>query len=269
MTSTLKNILTVDHLSWSASNKQILKDISFSVKQGSFVGLIGPNGAGKSSLLRCLYRVNQPSAGSIELFGKNIWHHSIKDNARKVAVILQEHSDQMGLRVHDVIAQGLTPHKKLFELDRAADKQKIVDSIELLDLQDLAHEPYAHLSGGEKQRVMTARAMVQSPQLLLMDEPTNHLDVHYQIEILKKIQSMGVTVLTSFHDLNIAAAYCDHILMLDKGQLVAEGKPEDVITEESISSIFKACVVVDQHPIHQHPRITYAYHDAILGDDHA
>ena len=268
MTSSTKTILSVDHLSWTVGDKQILNDISFTVKQGSFVGLIGPNGAGKSSLLRCLYRVNEPSTGAIELFGKNIWHHSIKANARKVAVILQEHSDQMGLRVHDVIAQGLTPHKKLFEFDSAADKKKIVDAIEMLDLQTLAHEPYAHLSGGEKQRVMTARAMVQSPQLLLMDEPTNHLDVHYQIEILKKIQNMGVTVLTSFHDLNIAAAYCDHILMIDKGRLVAEGKPETVITEDSISSIFKACVVVDQHPIHRHPRITYTYHDAAPGEEH-
>ncbi len=255
----MTNILDVDKVCWRAGDKDILRDISFSVKKGAFVGLIGPNGAGKSSLLRCLYRVNKPSSGEVRLFGENIWDISAKHNAKKVAVILQEHSEHLGLRVKDVIALGLTPHKRLFEMDSLSDKEKVDKAISQVDLQSLKHESYAHLSGGEKQRVMVARAIVQNPELLLMDEPTNHLDIHYQIDVLKLVQKMGVTVFSSFHDLNLAAAYCDQIVVIHNGKLAAVGTAEDVITENMISTIFKTCAVVDVHPLHKSPRVTYAY----------
>jgi iron complex transport system ATP-binding protein len=252
-------ILAVNNLGWDAGNRRILDNISFDVEQGSFVGLIGPNGSGKSSLLRCLYRVNQPCRGSVELFGQNIWQHSAKDNAKKVAVILQEHSEHLGLRVKDVVGLGLTPHKKLFTLDSPADKEKISRAIEQVDLTAFSDEPYVHLSGGEKQRVMVARAMVQDPQLLLMDEPTNHLDIHYQISVLQQVQKMGVTIFASFHDLNLAAAYCDRIITIDHGHIVSNGTPEEVLTANMIESVFKTQALVDQHPLYGKPRITYAY----------
>ncbi len=255
----MTQILDVNQLSWSAGHKQILRDISFAVEQGSFVGLIGPNGAGKSSLLRCLYRVNQPTSGNVKIFGEDIWQASAKHTAKKVAVILQEHSEHLGLRVRDVVGLGLTPHKKMFELDSAQDKNRIDQAVQSVDLEHLLHEPYAHLSGGEKQRVMVARAIVQNPRLLLMDEPTNHLDIHYQIDVLRLVQKMGVTVFSSFHDLNLAAAYCDKIILINNGELAAVGTPEEVITENMISSVFKTCAVVDTHPLHKSPRVTYAY----------
>ncbi len=260
-------ILSVDSLGWDAGDKTILDDISFEIETGAFVGLIGANGAGKSSLLRCLYRVNRPTRGSVSIFEQNIWQHSARDNAKKVAVILQEHSDHLGLRVRDVVALGLTPHKKLFSLDTDSDLGKIQRAIAQVDLSDFSHEPYAHLSGGEKQRVMVARAIVQDPQLLLMDEPTNHWDIRYQIDVLQQVKNMGVTVLSSFHDLNLAAAYCDTIIALDKGRLVAVGSPAEVLTEDRIAAMFNTRAMIDEHPLHGSPRISYAYHRSAATDE--
>ena len=255
-----KALLTVEHLSWQAGGQGILKEISFQIRSGQFVGLIGPNGAGKSSLMRCLYRVNQPSQGHIKLLGQDIWQQSAKQNARQIAVILQEHSEHIGLTVADIVALGLTPHKRLFERDTAADRERVQQILEQIDLYSLRSSLFGHLSGGEKQRVMLARAMVQQPTLLVMDEPTNHLDVHYQIDVLQKVKALNITVLASFHDLNLAAAFCDWLLVLDRGRLVASGSPDEVLTEDLISSVFKTCARVDQHPLHRHPRISYAYH---------
>lgn len=254
------SLLLVEELSWRADKKLILNNISFAISKGQFVGLIGPNGAGKSSLMRCLYRVNEPSNGRVLFDNRDIWQHSAKDNARNVAVILQEHSDHLGLTVRDVVTLGLTPHKKLFERDTSGDKDRIEKILVDVDLKELANDPFSHLSGGEKQRVMLARAMVQNPKMLIMDEPTNHLDVHYQVDVLQKVKGLNRTVLASFHDLNLAAAYCDWLLVLDGGNLVSMGTPAEVLTEDLISRIFKTCAVVDQHPIHDHPRISYAYH---------
>jgi len=176
-------------------------------------------------------------------------------------VILQDHTDQLGLTVSDVISQGLTPHKHLFEWDTHDDRKQIQNLLVELDLYQLRNSPFSLLSGGEKQRVMLARAMLQNPQLLIMDEPTNHLDVHYQVELLQKVKKLNMTVLASFHDLNLAAAFCDSILLIDNGRLLTFGTPEEVITEKNLNEIFNTEVVVDKHPLYSHPRITYAYHE--------
>lgn len=255
-------LLSVSNVSWSAGQAKILDAISFDIEKGGFVGLIGPNGAGKSSLMRSLYRVNKPESGSILFEGQDVWQLSANANARNMAVILQEQSEHLGLSVYEVVALGLTPHKKLFEWDSIEDKKQILRLISENDLEHLSQRLYSNLSGGEKQRVMLARAMVQNPKFLIMDEPTNHLDVHYQVEVLRKVKQLNLTVLASFHDLNLAAAFCDQIIVLNKGQLSAIGKPEEVLTETLLNEVFNTRAFVDKHPIHHHPRITYAYHDA-------
>ena len=254
-------LLQISKLSWSIDQNKILDDISVDIKTGSFVGLIGPNGAGKSSLMRCIYRVNQPDDGAVLFEGKNIWKGSASTNARKMAVILQEQSDHLGLSVYEVVALGLTPHKKIFEWDTSEDRLNIQYVLQENDLLHLSSRLFTYLSGGEKQRVMLARAMLQKPKLLIMDEPTNHLDVHYQVEVLQKVKKMDVTVLASFHDLNLAAAFCDKIIVLNKGKLCSVGEPKDVLTEQILADVFNSKAFVDQHPIHQHPRITYVYYD--------
>lgn len=259
-------LLQVNKISWSAEKRPILQHIQFSIQPGSFVGLIGPNGAGKSSLMRCLYGVNRPDQGEILFRGKDIWRCSPKENARKIAVILQEQSEHLGLSVYEVVALALTPHKTLFEWDNAEDHQRILLVLQEHDLLPFKQRLFAHLSGGEKQRVMLARAMLQGPELLIMDEPTNHLDVHYQLEVLQKVRRQvragQLTVLASFHDLNLAAAFCDQIIVLQHGKITAHGSPSEVLTETMISEVFQTCAWVDQHPLDKHPRITYGYHHA-------
>ena len=256
-------LLELKHISWSAEGQQILHDIQCNIPRGSFVGLIGPNGAGKSSLMRCLYGVNKPDKGEIFFEGENLWHARAKDNAKKIAVILQEQSEHLGLSVYEVVALALTPHKKLFEWDSQADKQSIQQVLHEHDLSPLQNRLFSHLSGGEKQRVMLARAMLQQPKLLIMDEPTNHLDVHYQLDVLQKVRQRvkteQLTVLASFHDLNLAAAFCDRIIVMQQGRISAVGTPDEVLTEAMISEVFQTCAWVDRHPLDPHPRITYGY----------
>ena len=265
------SLLQVEHLSWAVptqngrSEKHVLDDLSFSVKPGKFVGLIGPNGAGKSSLMRCIYRVTKPTAGSVHINGRNVWELSGKQAARTTAVILQEQNDYMGLTVYDVVAQGLTPHKGLFEWDNAEDKTMIASLLSEMELDSLAQQPFSNLSGGEKQRAFLARALLQSPQLLMMDEPTNHLDIHFQLEVLRKVKSLPITVFASFHDLNLAAAFCDELIVLEGGRLCAQGTPEQVLTEDLISKVYRNCCIVDQHPIDAHPRVSFAYHKSTEG----
>jgi iron complex transport system ATP-binding protein len=259
-----ETLLEAKGISWSVDDQSILHDIHFTIQRGSFVGLIGPNGAGKSSLMRCLYGVNQPDSGQIVFEDKNIWQTRPKDNAKKIAVILQEQSEHLGLSVYEVVALALTPHKKLFEWDNAEDRQRIRTVLQEHDLQPLKNRLFAHLSGGEKQRVMLARAMLQQPKLLIMDEPTNHLDVHYQLDVLQKVKQRvkaeQLTVLASFHDLNLAAAFCDQIIVMQEGRISAVGTPDEVLTEAMISEVFQTCAWVDRHPLDPHPRITYGYH---------
>ena len=254
-------LLEAQNLCWQVGDNAIVDDVSFRIHKGQFVGLIGPNGAGKSSLMRCLYRVNKPSAGHVLFEEKNVWQLSAKDNAKNMSVILQEHSDHLGLSVRDVVSQGLTPHKGLFQWDDAQDAKNIRAVMQQVDIDELKHKPFQLLSGGEKQRVMLARALIQNTELLIMDEPTNHLDVHYQTDIMAKVKSLNKTILASFHDLNLAAAFCDHLLVLDKGKLVANGTPCDVLTQSLIRDVFRTQAMVDTHPINGHPRITYKYHD--------
>lgn len=251
--------LSVRNLSWSAGSKQILHDISFDLLPGQFMGLIGPNGAGKSSLMRCIYRVHRPSQGSVSVAGRDVWKSSARENARSIAVILQEHSDHMGLSVQEVVGLGLTPHKGFFQGDTLEDRATIEQAMAAVDILELRHQDFYLLSGGEKQRVMLARAIVQKPRLLIMDEPTNHLDVHYQIDVLHKVRELGISVLASFHDLNLAAAFCDQLIVLDRGRLVRQGKPASVLTEDLLGDIFQTCALIDQHPIGSHPRVSYAY----------
>jgi len=270
----MNNILQVHNLHWSAGDTPILSDINFNIPEGSFVGLVGPNGAGKSSLMRCLYGVNQPQSGSIQLHGNDLLKMPARDQAKQVAVILQEHSNHMGLNVWDVVAQGLTPHKGLFEWTTKQDLNHIQTVITKMDLSALQQQPFEQLSGGEKQRVMLARAHVQNPQLLIMDEPTNHLDVHYQIDMLNMVKDMGISVLASIHDLNLAAAFCDYLLVINKGRIVKQGLPKDVLTENLISDVFNTCVQIDRHPLSKQEkiRITYAFDasssDSIKGAEH-
>lgn len=265
-------LLTAEHLRWCTEGNVILDDISFAVEKGSFTGVLGPNGAGKSSLLRCLYRFIKPEQGKVSFQGQDIWQIQANDFAKNVAVVLQETPSHFNLTVHDVVALGLIPHKGIFARANKIDDEKISQAIEQVGLSHKYKQSFEHLSGGEKQRALIARAMVQSPSLLIMDEPTSHLDVRYQIQIMELAKSLGITVIASFHDLNLASAMCDNIIVLNQGKLVCQGTPHIVITREMLSDVFGVCAHVSEHHQHKVPHISYYYgyiqNDIEHGEDH-
>lgn len=255
-------LISCQNISWQVDGKSILKNISFDLHKGNFIGLLGPNGAGKSSLLRCLYRYLKPQQGQVLYQQNNIWQLSSNEYAKNVAVVLQEAPSQFNLSVYDVVALGLVPHQGLFSSSGQQEKESVLKALEQVGLVDKLDETFEHLSGGEKQRALIARAIVQQPNLLIMDEPTSHLDVKYQIQIMELAKSLGITVIASFHDLNLACAMCDELLVIDQGELACQGSPKQVITPKMLSEVFGVCANVDIHPQDNHshiPHITYFY----------
>jgi len=253
-----KTLLQVNDLSWQVAGQDILSDINFAVTQGQFVGVIGTNGSGKTSLLRTLYRYTKPSSGKILLQQQDIWRTSASRVAQQIAVVTQA-PDALNYNVIDVVAMGLTPHKQLFSLPTAEEKQQLKQALDQVDLLELADHNFDTLSGGEKQRALIARAIVQQGQLLIMDEPTNHLDIHYQIDILNRVKRLGTTVIASLHDLNIASAFCDQLILLSKGKIIATGTPQQVLTEQLISQTYQVDVSVTNHPRTQKPHLLFHY----------
>jgi iron complex transport system ATP-binding protein len=254
--------LSIEKLSWSVDTRRSaphfqLQDIDLHVGEGEFVGVIGPNGSGKTSLLRCAYRSSEPASGRLGLDGEDLWKQTPRWSAQRIAVVLQEFPQEFGLSVNDVVAMGRTPHKGLFDGDSAEDAALVAQALKRVGLSALARQFFATLSGGEKQRVLLARALVQQPGLLILDEPTNHLDPCYQLELLRHLRSLGVSTLASFHDLNLAAAFCDRLYVVSGGRLVASGTPAELLTAELLQHVFGVQALVDQHPLHPYPRITW------------
>jgi iron complex transport system ATP-binding protein len=259
-------IFSASDLSWVVSGHSILDGLSFSIGAGEFVGIIGPNGAGKSSLLRCLYGKNKLSSGSLSFQSKSVQVYTRREIAQKIAVVVQEPPTNFDMSVSDVVAMGLIPHRPLLSFSSQQDLALIEQAINEVELTDKQDADFNTLSGGEKQRVMIARAIVQRPEVLILDEPTNHLDVQHQIEVLQLAKNMGITVLLSIHDLNIASAFCDRLILMDKGKILANGDCTEVLTTDHLNSVFKINAVIDPHPFHNGQRITY---DFFGGGNHA
>ncbi|MGA9704638.1 ABC transporter ATP-binding protein [Pseudomonas sp.] len=255
--------LTLTDLTWTPSDhghchhRFQLRDASLQVGAGEFVGLIGPNGSGKTSLLRCAYRSTRPAQGDVLLAQQNLWKQSAKWCAQRIAVVLQEFPDAFGLRVDEVVAMGRTPHKGLFDSDTAQDRQCVQQALASVGMQGFDEHAFATLSGGEKQRVILARALAQQPQLLILDEPTNHLDPRYQLELLRLVKRLNIGTLASIHDLNLAAAFCDRLYVINHGCIVASGTPHEVLTCELLREVFGVEALIDEHPLSGVPRITW------------
>lgn len=233
--------LVVRDISWAPRRNDdvLLHPTSFAVQAGQVLGVVGPNGAGKSTLLRMLYRFQAPVTGQILIDGEDIWAIPARAAACKVAAVLQEQPSSFGLTVREVVALGRTPHRSGFAGAGAQDAHIVDQALAQLDLEALAHRDLATLSGGERQRVMVARALVQEPQLLVLDEPTNHLDIRNQLEVLALIRDLDLTIVVSMHDLNMAAAVCDQVLVLNHGKALGFGPPDKVLTEALVSQAFR------------------------------
>ena len=234
--------LSVENVSWSEprSQRKIIQPIRLELAPGRVLGIVGPNGAGKSTLLRLLYRYHVPTTGSVEVDNVDIWSVPARVAAQTVAAVLQEQVTDFALTVREIVTLGRMPHRKGFGGGAGArDKAIVQGALDRLDLSSFSSRKLGTLSGGEQQRVMVARALAQEPRLLILDEPTNHLDIRHQLEVLTLIRELPITIVTSLHDLNMAAAICDDILMLQGGTPLSFGTPQTVLTESAVSEVFQ------------------------------
>jgi iron complex transport system ATP-binding protein len=247
----------VKAIQFVASGRPILNGIDLVIERGERLGIIGPNGSGKSTLLRCLYAWYQPTWGVVLLDGRDVRAIEPTKRAQKVAVLVQQSEAGPGLSVAEVVALGRLPHRELWRNETQDDRQAVDTALAVVGMVDWRDRLFGPLSGGEKQRVFFARALAQEPSLLLLDEPTNHLDIKHQFEVLKSAQQLGVTVVMTLHDLNLAARWCDRICLIDAGRVRAVGLPTEVMTPELISQVYGVAVVRDRDPRTGDPRLTF------------
>ena len=231
------------------SGTRIVSDVTIDVPRGSFVALVGPNGSGKTTLLRALHRALRPVDGIVAVDGDDLWALAPAEAARRIAVVAQENPTGFDFTASEVAAMGRIPHKRGFAGDSEEDRRLVAESLEVLGLSDLAHRPFTEMSGGERQRTLIARALVQESAVLLLDEPTNHLDIHYQLDVLHRVRELGLTTAAALHDINLAAAWCDHVYVLDRGRVVAGGPPREALTAERISDVFRVRATEFVHPV--------------------
>ena len=231
-------MLEIRGLSYQVRDREILSQIEMHIKKKEFVGIIGPNGSGKSTLLKNIYKVLKPQQGEIFLMGDNLTSMSNREMAQKLSVLIQEQEASFDFTVEEVVMMGRHARKKMMESEDQNDKKQVEEILKKIGLYSIRSQSFLTLSGGEKQRVLIARAFVQVTPCLILDEPTNHLDIKYQLELMNLVSDQNKTVIAAIHDLNIAALYCSYIYVLKDGQITAHGLPHEVLTEETIFQVY-------------------------------
>jgi iron complex transport system ATP-binding protein len=244
-------LLNVDGVECRYGSVKVLDDVSLSVKGGDFVGVLGPNGSGKTTLLKSISRILKPHKGTILLNEADIYSLKSTDVAKQLAVVPQDTSIGFNFAALDIVLMGRNPHMKRFQMESEADMAIARKVMKLTNIWHLAERPINELSGGEKQRVIIARALAQEPKILLLDEPLTHLDIVNQLEIMDLVKDLCVkenlVVLAVFHDFNLAARYCTSAVMLKKGKVFSAGSLTDVMTSENIKSVFNVDAIVTKH----------------------
>ncbi|MEG1621033.1 MAG: ABC transporter ATP-binding protein [Oscillospiraceae bacterium] len=223
----------------SFGKTSILNDVSMKAFNNKFVGIIGPNGSGKSTFLKCIYRVLKPNGGVVMIDGTEIQKISVKDSAKRVAVVAQHNFYNFDFPVEEVVLMGRSPHKKNLESDNANDYQIVNQSLEKVGMTSFKGRSFSTLSGGEQQRIILARALAQQTDCIILDEPTNHLDIKYQLQLLDIVKNSKLTIISAIHDLNIASMYCDYIYAMKNGNVMLEGTPEEVLTPKLIKELYE------------------------------
>jgi len=246
-------LLNVDGIECRYGSVKVLEDVSLSVKGGDFVGILGPNGSGKTTLLKSISRTLKPHKGTILLNEADIYSLKSVDVAKQLAVVPQDTSIGFNFSALDIVLMGRNPHMKRFQMESEKDMAVARKVMNLTNIWYLAERPINELSGGEKQRVIIARALAQEPKILLLDEPLTHLDIMNQLEIMDLVKDLCVKekliVLAVFHDFNLAARYCNSAVMLKDGKIFSAGSLAEVLTSENIKGVFNVDAIVKKHVV--------------------
>ncbi|MFB6296644.1 MAG: ATP-binding cassette domain-containing protein [Halobacteriales archaeon] len=250
-------IAAVEDVSVSLGGVSVLDSVSLSVERGDLLGLIGPNGAGKTTLLRTMNGLLDPAEGAVSIAGEDVAALSAGEASRRVATVPQDTTLSFEFSVREVVAMGRHPHRD--RLGRDGDESAVDRALERASVADLADRAITEVSGGERSRVLLARALAQDTPLLLLDEPTASLDVNHQVRTLELLEGLiaeGKAAVAAIHDLDLAARYCDELALLSEGRIVARGPPEEVLEAGALGAAFDAPVVVSRDPVTGTPSVT-------------
>jgi len=255
----MDTLVRVSRLCGGYARKTIIKDISLKIELGDFLGIIGPNGSGKSTLLRLMSKVLCPFSGQILFEENDIAQLNLKEFCRKAAFVPQDTLINFSFSVEEVVLMGRIPHLGRLQFEGQRDYLVAQNALSLTDALYLNNRRIDELSAGERQRVIIAKALAQEPVLLFLDEPTSHLDIGHQIQImdlLKKLNKQNnLTIAIVMHDLNLAAEYCNRIVLLNEGSIFKQGTPQEVLTYQNIEKVYKTIVVVKENPITKKPYV--------------
>ncbi|MDD9300802.1 MAG: ABC transporter ATP-binding protein [Desulfobacter sp.] len=245
-------MLQVDALWFGYKKRTILTDINLKVQKGQMVSIAGPNGTGKTTLIKCLAGIQRPSQGTILINGKNAFGMHPRDHARCVGYVPQSSPSKFPITVFEAVLMGRRPY--ITWKPAQTDFKKTAQVIESMKLKDIALQDFEKLSGGQKQKVLLARAIAQDTDYLLLDEPTSNLDLKHQLEVLEMISSLvktkQVAAILAMHDLNLASRFSHRVVMMKEGQILCSGKPGEVITPENISTVYGVHSIVRQNEGH-------------------
>lgn len=248
--------LSVKNLQLAYQDKTIIHNLSLSLPKNQVIALLGPNGCGKSTLLKSLARLLKPKSGKVRFENQDIWDLNVKSYAQQLAFLPQQHIVPEGIKVRELVAYGRSPYLNLWGKLSEKDEQFVEQAMQATNTTELADRLASDISGGQQQRAFLAMTLAQDTDIVLLDEPTTYLDLHHQVELMtmmRNLQRQGKTVITVLHDLNQACRYCDHLVVLKQGELVAQGNPHQVMTKALLKDVFQLDVEIHLDPISQSP----------------
>lgn len=248
--------LSTRSLSVGYHNKSIVKDVTLTIPDGKIVALLGPNGCGKSTLLKAMARILPPMEGNVLWQGNNLYKQSSRYLATQLALLPQTQPIPEGIKVKELVAYGRSPYTGFWGRLNAEDNQIIEEVMEKVGVSQLAEQLVSELSGGQRQRVWLAMTLAQDTPYLLLDEPTTYMDLSHQVELMelfKTLNSAGKTIVTVLHDINQAARYCHHLIVMKEGEIITQGEPEAILTQQMLKSVFSLDAQIHRDPIANTP----------------
>jgi iron complex transport system ATP-binding protein len=258
----MEPVLTLKKVGFRYGDIRALEKIDLRIHPGEILGILGPNGSGKSTLLKVMDGILAPQEGEIFIRGKIIASLGRTKLAREVAMVAQESHFRFSFSTLEVVLMGRFPHLKRFQFEGKKDMEVALDALRATHALELAERSIHELSGGEKQRVLIARALAQEPRVVLLDEPTSFLDLKFKREIFQLISSLcmekKLSVVVVSHDIDLTCQYCRRVVMLKNGSIYKMGEPDQVITPSTIEAVYQCPVLVDKNPVTGKPRVSLA-----------